>query len=220
MQKLSRFIDHTNLKQDASSLDIVKLCKEAIDNDFFSVCVHPGFVPLCAEKLKGTNVKVCTVIGFPLGATSTQSKGYETKIAVEQGANEIDMVINVSRLKEKDNEYVLHDIQEVVKNAQGRLVKVIIETCLLNDEEKVRACKLSQQAGANFVKTSTGFSTGGAKVEDVRLMRSTVGPLFGVKASGGIRTKDDFKAMIEAGATRIGTSSGIVILAGGTSNTY
>lgn len=220
MNKLASYIDHTNLKQDAKQLDIIRLCQEAKEHHFFSVCVNSGYVKLCAEQLQNTTVKVCSVVGFPLGAMSTLAKGYETKMAIADGANEIDMVINVSRLKDKDDDYVLKDIQEVVKNAQGRLVKVIIETCLLNDEEKVRACHLSEKAGASFVKTSTGFSSGGAKIEDVQLMRKSVSNHIGVKASGGIKTKGDFEAMIAAGANRIGTSSGIVILSGGISNTY
>ena len=220
MNPYAHYIDHTNLKQNATKKDIITLCHEAKEHHFFSVCVNPGYVSLCAKELEGTSVKVCTVIGFPLGATTTESKVYETKVAVEQGVGEIDMVINVSRLKDKDNDFVLHEIKQVVDQAQGRLVKVIIETCLLTDEEKIRACQLSEKAGARFVKTSTGFSTGGATVNDVKLMRASVSSSMGVKASGGIRTKADFEAMIQAGATRIGTSSGILILAGGTSNTY
>ena len=204
----NRLIDHTNLKQDASKQDIVKLCNEAKKYGFYSVCVNPGFVPLCSELLKDSIVKVCTVIGFPLGATSTLSKAYEAKIAVEQGANEVDMVINVSALKDKEYDYVLRDIKAVVENSKGALVKVIIETCLLTDEEKVMACKLAKEANADFVKTSTGFSTGGAKKEDIKLMRDTVGPTMGVKASGGIRDLQTLEDMVNAGANRIGTSSG------------
>lgn len=208
----NRLIDHTNLKQDASEQDIVKLCKEAKEYHFFSVCINPAYVPLCKKLLAGSDVKVCTVIGFPLGATSTLSKGYETKVAVADGADEVDMVINVSKLKDKDYDYVLNDIKEVVKNANGALVKVIIETCLLTDEEKVKACLLAKEAKADFVKTSTGFSTGGATKEDIALMRKTVGETMGVKASGGIRSHESLVDMVNNGANRIGTSSGPKIL--------
>lgn len=203
------FIDHTLLKQDASKEGIIQLCKEAKEHEFASVCVNPGFVSLCAKELKGSRVKVCTVIGFPLGATTSEAKAYETKDAVNNGADEIDMVINVSYLKDGNDEYVLKDIKSVVDAANGKLVKVIIEACLLTDEEKVRACQLSKKAGADFVKTSTGFSTGGATVHDVELMRKTVGKDMGVKAAGGIRDKETMLKMIEAGANRIGTSSGV-----------
>ncbi|MDD2434295.1 MAG: deoxyribose-phosphate aldolase [Bacilli bacterium] len=204
----NKLIDHTLLKPDCSSADIEKLCDEAKAYKFKSVCINPGFVQLCHNLLRGYDVEVCTVIGFPLGATSTASKGFETQQAIKDGADEIDMVINISRLKEGDFDYVLNDIKEVVKNAYGHLVKVIIETCLLSDGEKVKACQLAVQAGANFVKTSTGFSTGGATIHDVELMRRTVGPNIGVKASGGVRTKEDLLNFVKAGATRIGTSSG------------
>jgi len=210
--KYNKFIDHTLLKADASIKAVKVLCNEAKEFDFASVCINPGFVKFCANELKGTDVKVCTVIGFPLGATSTESKAFETKQAVADGAQEIDMVINVSALKDGNDEYVYEDIKAVVEAASGRLVKVIIETCLLTDDEKVRVCLLAQKAKADFVKTSTGFSTGGATIHDVALMRKTVGSAMGVKASGGIRTREDLVAMIDAGANRIGTSSGTKII--------
>jgi len=178
------------------------------------VCVNPGSVSDCAEASRGSKVKVCTVIGFPLGATSTEAKGFETLKAIQDGADEIDMVINISRLKDHEDDYVLQDIKKVVENATGRLVKVIIETCLLTDEEKIRACRLAVQAGANFVKTSTGFAGGGATVDDVALMRRTVGPNIGVKASGGVRSFEDMVKLVAAGATRIGTSSGPKLIQG------
>lgn len=210
--KLSKYIDHTNLKQDAINEEIVKLCDEAIANDFASVCVNPSFVSLAYEKLKDTDVDVCTVIGFPLGQNTTAVKAFETKDAINNGASEIDMVINVSKLKDKDYDYVYEDIKAVVTAANGVLVKVIIETCLLTDEEKVKVCEIAVKAGADFVKTSTGFSTGGATKEDVKLMKDTVGDKAQVKASGGVRTPEDFNAMIENGATRIGTSSGVNLI--------
>ncbi len=209
----NRLIDHTLLKPDCTSEEIERLCNEAKEYHFWSVCVNPGFVKDCAKMLEGSDVKVCTVIGFPLGATSTESKGFETRQAVKDGADELDMVINISRLRDCDFDYVLKDIEEVVKNADGRLVKVIIETCLLTDMQKVKACQLAIQAGANFVKTSTGFSSGGATAEDVALMRKTVGPNIGVKASGGVRTPHDLEKMVKAGASRIGTSSGPKLVA-------
>ena len=208
----NKFIDHTLLKANATDEAIIKLCDEALQYDFASVCVNPGYIKLCAEKLKGSDVKVCTVVGFPLGATSTESKVFETKQAVKDGATEIDMVINVSRLHEGDDEYVLNEIRKIRRACKGLVLKVIIETCLLTDEEKVRACKLSKKAKADFVKTSTGFSTGGATVYDVALMRKTVGKKMHVKASGGIRDSKAFLEMIAAGADRIGASSGIQIM--------
>ena len=208
----NKYIDHTLLKADASIAAIKKLCAESKEYDFASVCVNPGFVKLCAEELKGTDVKVCTVVGFPLGATSTESKVFETKQAVKDGATEIDMVINVSRLKDGDDEYVLEEIRNIRKACKVNVLKVIIETCLLTDEEKIRVCKLAKKAKATFVKTSTGFSTGGATVHDVKLMRKAVGKKMGVKASGGVRTAEDFLAMIKAGATRVGASAGIAIM--------
>lgn len=208
----SKYIDHTLLKPDCSDEQIKKLCEEAKNYDFASVCVNPGYIKLCASLLEGSGVDVCTVVGFPLGATSTESKVFETKQAIKDGATEIDMVINVSRLKEHDDDYVLNEIRAIRRACKGKTLKVIIETCLLNEEEKIRACKLSKKAKATFVKTSTGFSTGGATVADIKLMRKTVGKKMGVKASGGVRTAEDFLAMIKAGATRVGASAGIAIM--------
>ena len=208
----NKLIDHTLLKQDAQPEQIVKLCEEAKEFDFMSVCVNPAYVPLAAECLKGSSVKVCTVIGFPLGMNLTRTKVDEAKLCIAQGAQEIDMVINVGMLKAGHDDYVREEIR-LLKEVAGKLVlKVIIETCLLTDEEKVRACKLAKEAGADFVKTSTGFSTGGATAHDVKLMRETVGPEMGVKASGGVRTHEDLLAMVEAGASRIGTSNGTKII--------
>ncbi|MEH7255198.1 deoxyribose-phosphate aldolase [Neobacillus niacini] len=215
-KNVTGMIDHTLLKADAPMEEIVKLVEEAKKYSFASVCVNPTWVKIAADMLKDTpKVKVCTVIGFPLGASTPETKAFETKNAIENGANEIDMVINISALKDKQNELVERDIRAVVEAARGKaLTKVIIETCLLTKEEKVRACELAVKAGADFVKTSTGFSTGGATVEDIRLMRETVGPELGVKASGGVRSREDALAMIEAGATRIGASSGVSISKG------
>lgn len=211
--KLSRMIDHTILKADATKEEVQALCKEAKEYNFASVCINPSHISLAKKELQGTEVKVCTVIGFPLGANATEVKKFETKVAIEDGATEVDMVINVGKLKEKDYDYVLKDIEAVVEAAKGKaIVKVILETCLLNDEEKKIACLLSKKAGADFVKTSTGFSTGGATEEDIRLMRETVGEEMGVKASGGVRTYDDAIKMINAGATRIGASASINIV--------
>ena len=208
----NKLIDHTLLKQDAQPEQIVKLCEEAKEFDFMSVCVNPAYVPLAAECLKGSSVKVCTVIGFPLGMNLTRTKVDEAKLCIAQGATEIDMVINVGMLKAGHDDYVREEIK-LLKEVAGKLVlKVIIETCLLTDEEKVRACRLAKEAGADFVKTSTGFSTGGATAHDVKLMRETVGPEMGVKASGGVRTHEDLLAMVEAGANRIGTSNGTKII--------
>lgn len=215
---LAKYIDHTILKADISKDDVVKVCSEAKEYGFFSVCVNPCFVSLVANELKGSDVKVTSVIGFPLGANTSKIKALETKQAIADGANEIDMVINVSALKDGDYEYVENDIRSVVEALEGKaILKVIIETCLLTDDEKVKACELSKKAGAHFVKTSTGFSTGGATVEDIALMRKTVGPELGVKASGGVRDAAGAKAVIEAGATRIGASSSVVIVTGGKS---
>lgn len=211
--KLTRMIDHTILKADATKEEVQALCKEAKEYNFASVCINPSNISLAYRLLQGTEVKVCTVIGFPLGANATEVKKFETKVAIEDGATEVDMVINVGKLKEKDYDYVLKDIEAVVEAAKGKaIVKVILETCLLNDEEKKIACLLSKKAGADFVKTSTGFSTGGATEEDIRLMRETVGEEMGVKASGGVRTYDDAIKMINAGATRIGASASINIV--------
>ena len=213
--KVAGMIDHTLLKQDATEDAIKKLCQEAIDNKFCSVCINPSYVPLCSELLEGSSVKVCTVIGFPLGATTTGSKVFEADEAIKNGAQEVDMVVNGGKIKSGDWDYVKNDIAKVVEVANGRaLVKVIIETCLLTDEEKVRVCEISKEVGADFVKTSTGFSTGGATVEDIALMRKTVGPDMGVKASGGVRDAEKAKALIKAGATRLGASAGIAIVKG------
>lgn len=204
----NRLIDHTVLKPDTQEEAVIKLCKEALEFNFASVCVNPTFVELCAGLLKGSEVKVCTVIGFPLGANTKEVKGFEALDAVNKGAEEIDMVINIGALKDKKYDYVYEEIKYIKECCKGRLLKVIIETCLLTDEEKVKACELSVKAGADYVKTSTGFSTGGATVSDIALMRKTVGPDLGVKASGGVRSYEDMVNMVEAGATRIGTSSG------------
>jgi len=209
-------IDHTLLKPDATQQEIAQLCFEARKYEFASVCVNPTWVSLCAELLKGASAKVCTVIGFPLGATSSETKAFETETAIRQGATEIDMVINIGALKARDLETVARDIRGVVNAAHARniIVKVIIETALLTDEEKTIASLISKEAGADFVKTSTGFAGGGATVHDVELMRKTVGPQMGVKASGGVRTFEDATSMIKAGATRIGASAGVKIIQG------
>ena len=216
--KLNKYIDHTLLKPDASQEQIETLIEEAKKYDFASVCVNPTWVSFAAQALKGTDVKVCTVIGFPLGANTPELKAFETSDAIQNGANEIDMVINIGSLKSQNFDLVEKDIRAVVEAAKGTLVKVIIETCLLTDDEKVKACQIAQKAGADFVKTSTGFSTGGATVADVALMRKTVGPDMGVKASGGARSYEDALAFIKAGATRIGASSGVAIMEGDMAN--
>ncbi|KOO43871.1 deoxyribose-phosphate aldolase [Priestia koreensis] len=214
-QEIAKMIDHTALKPDTTKEQIVTLCEEAAQYGFASVCVNPTWVELAASLLKGTDVKVCTVIGFPLGATTPEVKAFETKNAIENGATEVDMVINIGALKDKNDELVERDIQAVTAAARGKaLSKVIIETCLLTDEEKNRACKLAAKAGADYVKTSTGFSTGGSTPQDVALMREAVGPDMGVKASGGVRNAEQAKAVIDAGATRIGASSGVSIVQG------
>ncbi len=212
--KLNKFIDHTILKPETTQEQVEKILSEAKDYDFASVCVNPTWVSLAAESLKDTDVKVCTVIGFPLGANTSAVKAFETKDAIANGADEIDMVINIGALKAGNDALVLDDIKAVVDASGDKLVKVIIEACLLTDDEKVRACQLSKEAGADYVKTSTGFSTGGATVADVTLMRKTVGPDMGVKASGGARSYEDAIAFIEAGASRIGASSGVAIMNG------
>ena len=212
--KLNKYIDHTLLKQDATENQIDCLLSEAKAYDFASVCVNPTWVEHAKKGLEGTDVKVCTVVGFPLGATTSAVKAFETKEAIQNGADEIDMVINVGALKSGNLTLVELDIREVVEASDDKLVKVIIESCLLTDQEKVVACQLAQKAGADFVKTSTGFSTGGATIADVRLMRETVGPDMGVKAAGGARSYADALAFVEAGATRIGTSAGVTILKG------
>ena len=208
----NKLIDHTNLKQDAQEADIIKLCDEAKEHHFASVCVNPNYVSLCKERLAGSDVKVCTVIGFPLGQTTTTAKIDETKDAIFEGADEIDMVINVSWIKDKRYDKVLYEIQRLKRYCHDRILKVILETCLLSDEEIVKACEIAKKAGADFVKTSTGFSKGGATVHAVELMRKTVGSDMGVKASGGIKTKEDMVKLVEAGANRIGTSSGVELV--------
>ncbi|XRG78375.1 deoxyribose-phosphate aldolase [Rossellomorea sp. GAMAL-10_SWC] len=216
----AKLVDHTLLRADAKREEIAKLAEEAKEFNFASVCINPTWVSYASELLKDSSVKVCTVIGFPLGANTPEVKAFETTNAIENGAEEVDMVINISALKEKNDELVERDVRAVVEAAKGKaLVKVIIETCLLTDEEKVRACELSVKAGADFVKTSTGFSTGGATVEDVALMRKTVGENVGVKASGGVRNLKDVENVVAAGANRIGTSSGVKIVQGEEANT-
>jgi len=212
---LASLIDHTLLKPDATREEVEQLCREAAQFCFASVCVNPNWVSLCRELLRGSGVKVCTVIGFPLGAHLPDIKAYETKRAIEQGAEEVDMVINIGALKSRDYALVEQDIRGVVAAAGGRaLVKVILETALLTRDEKVMGSTLAKAAGADFVKTSTGFAGGGATVEDVQLMRETVGPEMGVKASGGVRTKEDAEKMVAAGATRLGASAGVKIVRG------
>ena len=212
--EVAHLIDHTLLKPEATVQQISQLCHEALLHRFASVCVNPSHVKLAAQLLHNSDVKVCTVVGFPLGATSPQAKVFETEQALADGATEIDMVINIGALKGGDDDLVERDIAGVVEAAHRHqaLCKVIIETALLNNEEKIRACQLAKKAGANFVKTSTGFSSGGATIEDVQLMRQTVGPLIGVKASGGIRNLADAQNMIAAGATRLGASAGVKII--------
>ncbi|MGX7060081.1 deoxyribose-phosphate aldolase [Vagococcus humatus] len=211
--ELNRKIDHTLLKADATQAQVKQLIEEAKKHQFYSVCVNPTWVKYAYEALAKEPVAVCTVIGFPLGATTTEVKALETKDAILNGADEVDMVINIGALKDRQLVVVQRDIEAVVKEAKNKaLVKVIIETCLLTDEEIKLACQAAKEAGADFVKTSTGFSTGGAKVEDVKLMRQTVGPEMGVKASGGIHSKKEALAMIDAGATRLGTSASIQIV--------
>lgn len=210
---IASMIDHTLLKPEATLEQIRKVCQEAAEYRFASVCVNSSYVTEVSRMLKGSGVKTCCVVGFPLGAMSSRAKAEETRDVIENGAQEVDMVINVGAVKSGNWDLVKQDIEAVVNAAKGKaLVKVILETCLLNDEEKVKACTISKMAGADFVKTSTGFSTGGATVEDVKLMRFAVGPYMGVKASGGVRDYKTALAMIQAGATRIGTSSGIAIV--------
>ncbi|MDU5149064.1 deoxyribose-phosphate aldolase [uncultured Anaerococcus sp.] len=209
MTKLNSYIDHTNLKPEAQLDDIKKLVDEAVENDFYSVCVNGTYVKDIKEYNK--DVKIAVVVGFPLGAMATKTKAFEAKCAIEDGASEIDMVIAIGRLKDKDYNYVLDDIKAVKEAIGDKTLKVIIETCLLTDEEKIKACELSEKAGADFVKTSTGFSTGGASVADVALMKKTVGDKLKVKASGGIHTRDEALSLVEAGADRIGASKSIEI---------
>lgn len=213
---INQYIDHTLLKPESTQEQIDHLLSEAVEYQFASVCVNPTWVAHCAKTLAGTGVKVCTVVGFPLGANTSSVKAFETKDAIANGADEIDMVINVGQLKSGQYEVVKADIRAVVEASQDKLVKVIIETCLLTNDEKVKACQLAVSAGADFVKTSTGFSAAGATVEDIVLMRETVGPNIGVKAAGGARSYEDAEAFIEAGTTRIGTSSGVAIVSGET----
>ncbi|WP_298585837.1 deoxyribose-phosphate aldolase [uncultured Selenomonas sp.] len=212
---LAKHIDHTLLRTDAQRADAAKLVEEAKAYHFASVCVSPIWVSFVSEALRDTGVKTCTVIGFPQGATPSAVKAFETKQAIADGADEVDMVIAVGKLKDGDDAYVKSDIEAVVRAARGKaLTKVIIETCLLTDEEKRRACLLAKEAGADFVKTSTGFAAGGATAADVKLMRESVGAAMGVKAAGGIRSRADAEAMLAAGATRLGTSSGVKIVEG------
>lgn len=212
--EINRYIDHTLLAADATKDKIKKLCDEAKEYNFASVCVNSCWVKYCAEELKDSPVNVCTVVGFPLGAMVTRAKAYEAKCAVEDGADEVDMVINIGALHDRDYALIEDDIKEVKKACGDKLLKVIIEACLLSDEEKVKACELAAAAGADYVKTSTGFSKSGATVEDVALMRKTVGDKLGVKAAGGIRDSETAKAMIAAGASRLGCSAGIAIMKG------
>ena len=214
--ELNKYIDHTNLKQDMSEQDLIKLVNEAKEYDFFSICINPCWVKQASELLAGSNTNVCSVIGFPLGANTTNIKVLEAKEAIENGASEIDMVINVSKLKDKDYEYVYNEIKKIKEAIGDNVLKVIIEACLLTDEEKTIACQIIMKAGADFVKTSTGMSTGGATVEDVKLFKEVVGDTTLIKAAGGVRTYEDAISMIEAGANRIGTSGGVKIVNGET----
>lgn len=208
----NKMIDHTVLKPETKKEAVTTLCKEAMEYHFASVCVNPTWVSYCADMLKDSDVKVCTVIGFPLGANTTATKAFETKDAIANGADEIDMVLNIGEMKDGNYKAVLHDIKAVVEAANGKCVKVILETCLLTKEEIKKACTLCKEAKATFVKTSTGFSTGGATEEDVKLMKDTVGDALEVKASGGVRTYEDMVNVVKAGATRIGTSAGIKLV--------
>jgi deoxyribose-phosphate aldolase len=212
--QLAAFIDHTLLKADATAKDIEKLCAEAREHQFFSVCVNGSWVASAHHLLEDSDVKVAGVVGFPLGAMSGDTKRFETEAAIDDGAQEIDIVLNIGKLKDGNDKFVLRELCDIVEVADERTVKVILETCLLTDEEKIRACQIAVESGAHFVKTSTGFGAGGATGADVKLMRETVGPKFGVKASGGIRDAKTALAMIEAGATRLGTSSGVTIVKG------
>ncbi|MEK9145189.1 MAG: deoxyribose-phosphate aldolase [Elusimicrobiota bacterium] len=209
---VSPFVDHTLLKPNATQEEAAKLCAEARAYSFASVCVNPSYVAFCSRLLQGSSVKVCTVVGFPLGSTTATVKAIEARDAIANGAQEIDMVINVGALKSGNDAFVREDIRAVREATRGRVLKVILETSMLTDAEKVRACRMAKEVGADFVKTSTGFGGGGATVEDIRLMRETVGPLMGVKASGGIRDCATAQAMISAGATRLGTSASVAIV--------
>ena len=212
MENIASYIDHTMLKADADENTIRRYCREAREQGFRSVCVNSYRTALVHEELEGSNVLTCTVVGFPLGAMSMEAKAFEAKKAVMDGASDIDMVINIGALKDKDYDTVRNDIKGVVEASKPAIVKVIIETCLLTDEEKVKACELSVEAGAAFVKTSTGFSTGGATIDDIKLMRRTVGNRAQIKASGGIRTREDAEALISAGADRIGAGNGMLLM--------
>ncbi|EMB91046.1 deoxyribose-phosphate aldolase [Streptococcus mutans] len=216
--KINQYIDHTLLKPESRQDQIDKLIREAKTYNFASVCINPTWVSYAAKALEGTDIKVCTVIGFPLGATTSAVKAFETKDAISHGADEVDMVINIGQAKSGHFAFVEEDIRAVVEASGDKLVKVIIETCLLTDKEKIKACQAAVAAGADFVKTSTGFSTAGARLDDVRLMRQTVGSDVGVKAAGGTRSLEDAQAFIEAGATRIGTSAGVTIMEGKQTN--
>ncbi|EFM95599.1 MULTISPECIES: deoxyribose-phosphate aldolase [Actinobacillus] len=212
--EIAKFIDHTALTAEKTEQDILQLCDEAVENQFFSVCINSGYIPLAKQKLASSNVKICTVVGFPLGANLSSVKAFEAKEAIKAGAEEVDMVINVGLIKSNKWEAVKADIQEVLRACEGALLKVILETCLLTKEEIVKACEICRELNVGFVKTSTGFNRGGATIEDIALMRKTVGSEIGVKASGGVRDTETALAMIEAGATRIGASAGIAIING------
>ena len=218
MSELASYIDHTLLKPDATRAQLEQLCAEAAEHQFSTVCVNGSRVELAYSLLEDCDVQVCTVVGFPLGAMDADAKRYETEVAVDLGASEIDMVMNVGRFKDGEHDYIVREIRDVVEAADDRVVKVILETCLLTNDEIAQACKLVTQAQAHFVKTSTGFGNAGATLEHVRLMRETVGQFAGVKAAGGVRNADDARAMIEAGATRIGTSNGVAIVSGESAN--
>ena len=218
MSELASYIDHTLLKPDATRAQLEQLCAEAAEHQFSTVCVNGSRVELAYSLLEDSDVQVCTVVGFPLGAMDADAKRYETEVAVDLGASEIDMVMNVGRFKDGEHDYIVREIRDVVEAADDRVVKVILETCLLTNDEIVKACKLVTQAQAHFVKTSTGFGNAGATLEHVRLMRETVGQFAGVKAAGGVRNADDAQGMIEAGATRIGTSNGVAIVSGESAN--
>ena len=218
MSELASYIDHTLLKPDATRAQLEQLCAEAAEHQFSTVCVNGSRVELAYSLLEDSDVQVCTVVGFPLGAMDADAKRYETEVAVDLGASEIDMVMNVGRFKDGEHDYIVREIRDVVEAADDRVVKVILETCLLTYDEIAQACKLVTQAQAHFVKTSTGFGNAGATLEHVRLMRETVGQFAGVKAAGGVRNADDARAMIEAGATRIGTSNGVAIVSGESAN--
>jgi len=218
MSELASYIDHTLLKPDATRAQLEQLCAEAAEHQFSTVCVNGSRVELAYSLLEDSDVQVCTVVGFPLGAMGADAKRYETEVAVDLGASEIDMVMNVGRFKDGEHDYIVREIRDVLEAADDRVVKIILETCLLTNDEIAQACKLVTQAQAHFVKTSTGFGNAGATLEHVRLMRETVGQFAGVKAAGGVRNADDARAMIEAGATRIGTSNGVAIVSGESAN--